>query len=56
MFDLLAAGRSAPFIAETLYVETSTAKSHIARIYSKLGVHTRQELLNLVEDARAGQE
>ena len=56
VFDLLAAGRSAPFIAETLYVETSTAKSHIARIYSKLGVHTRQELLNLVEDARAGQE
>lgn len=50
VFELLAAGRSAPFIAEELYIGTSTAKSHIARIYTKLGVHTRQELLSLVEN------
>lgn len=48
VLSLLAEGRSAPFIAEYLSIERSTAKTHIARIYAKLGVHTRQELISLV--------
>ena len=46
---LLAAGRSVPFIAEDLYIERSTAKSHVAHIYRKLSVHSKQELLTLIE-------
>ncbi len=52
VFGLLAEGRSAPFIAEYLSIERSTAKTHVARIYAKLGVHTRQELISLVLSAK----
>ena len=52
VLGLLAEGRSAPFIAEYLSIERSTAKTHVARIYAKLGVHTRQELISLVLSAK----
>lgn len=52
VLSLLAEGRSAPFVAEYLCIERSTAKTHIARIYAKLGVHTRQELISLVLNAK----
>ena len=46
---LFAQGRSAPFIAEKLTVSLSTVKSHIAHAYAKCGVHSRQELISLIE-------
>lgn len=46
---LLARGRSVPFIQEELHIAESTAKTHSHRVYEKLGVHTKQELLDLVE-------
>lgn len=46
---LFAQGRSAPFIAEKLMVSLSTVKSHIAHAYAKCGVHSRQELISLIE-------
>lgn len=46
---LLTKGRSEPFIAESLFLSKSTVHSHIMRIYSKTGVHSRQEFLTLVE-------
>lgn len=33
-------------IADTLYVELSTIKTHINNIYKKVGVNNRKELLN----------
>ena len=48
---LLARGRSIPYIAETLYLTENTAKTYRQRIYAKLGVHSKQELLDLVEKA-----
>lgn len=45
---LLAQGRSAPAIADMLSVQVSTVKSHIAQIYRKAGVNTRQELIDLL--------
>lgn len=48
---LLARGRSIPYIAETLYVTENTAKTYRQRIYAKLGVHSKQELLDLVENS-----
>lgn len=46
----LARGRSAKRIADDLVVSEHTVKSHVYRIYKKVGVHTRQELIDLVEE------
>lgn len=45
---LLAIGRSRPRIAETLGISESTVGTHVQQIYRKLGVHSRQELLDLL--------
>ena len=50
VFDLLARGRNARYIMDALHVTRNTAKAHIAHIYAKVGVHSHQELLSLVED------
>ncbi len=50
VFELLARGRNARFIMDELHVTRNTAKAHIAHIYTKLGVHSHQELLSLVEE------
>ena len=42
---LLADGLGASAIGEQLYMSESTAKSHIARIYQKLGVGNRAQAL-----------
>ena len=44
-----AAGRSAPFIAEKYFLSVFTIKNYISRIYSKMGIHSRQELLDCIE-------
>lgn len=46
---LLASGRSLPYIQDKLHIATGTAKTHMRHIYEKLGVHERQEFLDLVE-------
>ena len=50
VFALMVAGRSAPFIAEKLVISENTVNSHVRRIYGKLGVHSKQALLDLVEE------
>ncbi len=50
---LLARGRSLQSIADALCVAYSTVKTHTDRIYAKTGVHSRQELIDLLE--RSGQ-
>lgn len=49
VFVRLAHGRSGAFIAEELTLSENTVKGHTKRLYAKLGVHTRQELINLAE-------
>lgn len=49
---LLARGRNRKHISEELVVSEETVKSHASSIYHKLGIHTQQELLDIVE-ARA---
>lgn len=49
LLPLLARGRSLPFIQEKPGVSNSTARTHTRNIYLKLDVHTRQELIDLVE-------
>lgn len=49
VLDLLARGRNASFISERLTLSPHTVKSHIYRIYRKLGVSTQQEVISMVE-------
>ncbi len=51
VFELLVKGRSAPFIRDELCISLNTVTSHIKHIYTKLEVHTRQELIDLVDQA-----
>lgn len=48
VLSLLVAGRNGPYISEHLHVSENTVKSHIRHIYTKVDVHNRQELLDLV--------
>lgn len=52
VLTLLAKGHNASFILEKLCISRSTAKTHINHIYKKLGIHTQQELLNMVEERK----
>lgn len=45
-------GRSVKFIAEKMFLSTGTVNTYLYRIYQKMGIHSRQELLNLFEEER----
>lgn len=47
ILTLLLAGRSRPYIRDTLYLSLSTADTHIRHIYAKASVHNKQELIDL---------
>lgn len=49
---LFAQGRSAVFIAEELYISASTVRTHVKHIYEKCNLHSRQELITLMETQR----
>ena len=49
VFELLARGRSIPYIQNFLGIASGTAQAHTRHIYEKLGVHSRQELLDLID-------
>ena len=51
--EMLARGRDQAFIAEYLHISVDTVKTHRRSIYRKLDIHSHQELLTLLEDARA---
>jgi DNA-binding CsgD family transcriptional regulator/MFS family permease len=48
--ELIARGNSVASIAERLVVSENTVRTHMKRIYSKLAIHKRQELLDLLEE------
>lgn len=53
---LLARGRTSPFIQEKLVLSRNTVKTHVRHIYTKLDVHSHQELISKVEKQKAGLE
>lgn len=57
VLGLLAIGFSANYIADQLCISPYTAKTHIKNIYSKLNVHTKDELIScvLAEDELTGE-
>lgn len=44
-------GKSNSEIGELLFISVNTVKTHVKRIYSKLGVSSRMQLLNLVRES-----
>lgn len=53
IFAMLAQGHTGPFIAEATGISLGTTKAHASHIYQKLGVHSKDEMLELVEDRAA---
>ncbi|WP_332518679.1 LuxR family transcriptional regulator [Gordonibacter sp.] len=49
VFLLLAKGRDVPSIAKQLFISENTVRSHSKNVYRKLNVHSKQELLDLLE-------
>ena len=49
VLELLYRGHSAKRIAEELYVSENTVRSHTNNIYKKLDVHSKQELMQVIE-------
>lgn len=49
VMELIARGNSVIKIAEELVVSENTIRTHSKRIYTKLGIHKKQELLDLIE-------
>lgn len=49
VFTMLARGRSYKHISDELYISVHTVKTHVYHIYQKLGIHSQQELIDLVE-------
>lgn len=50
VFSMLARGRNREYIQEQLVVSRNTVKAHVKHVYAKLGIHTHQELIDLVEE------
>lgn len=49
VLDLLARGRSVPYIRDVLFISKGTVATHVKSIYAKTDVHSRQELIDLVD-------
>ena len=49
ILELLAAGRTLAVIKDKLVISPNTVRYHTKNIYSKLGVHAQQELIDMVE-------
>lgn len=50
VFTLLARGRGTTYIQEKLFISPHTVKTHVYKIYRKLGINSREELITLVEE------
>ena len=46
---LLAKGRNVGYITQQLCISEGTAKTHVNHVYKKCGVHSRQELICLID-------
>ncbi len=49
VFSMLARGRNREYIEERIGVSRNTVKAHVKHVYAKLGIHSHQELIDLVE-------
>ncbi len=47
--ELLLRGRNVPYICDELFIAKSTVETHVKHVYSKLGISSRQQLIDIVE-------
>lgn len=52
VLEQLAQGRDLAFMEEKFVISRNTVKMHVRNIYAKLGVHSKQEVIDLVEQTR----
>ena len=52
ILELVASGKSRSKIADELFIEVETVKSHIKNIYAKLDVHSRDEAIQAARDRK----
>ena len=50
VFKMLARGRDRTYIQEQLVISRNTVKSHVKHIYTKLDVHSQQDLIDLIQN------
>ena len=50
MLALYALGFTQKRVAEELFITQSTAHAHIKRIYAKTGMHSRQEIIDYINE------
>lgn len=48
ILSMLAMGMNVPAVERALVISKSTAKSHVRHLYAKMGVHSREELVEAV--------
>lgn len=48
ILEFLVQGRSVPYICKELVLAEGTVRTHMTRIYRKLGIHSKQELFDLL--------
>ncbi len=53
---LMASGRSSTYIAEQLGISSNTVRKHVSQVYAKCGVHSKQDLLTLVQEGEGATE
>lgn len=54
ILDLISLGHSQKKIASMLYLSPNTVQSYAKSVYKKMGVHKRQEIIDLVAGGRGG--
>ena len=50
VFALVARGKTNAAVAEELVVSENTVKFHLKSIYQKLGIHSKAEVMKLIEN------
>lgn len=51
VLEYLAAGHGSPYIAEKLFISENTARTHMRNMYRKMGVSSKEELIQMMETA-----
>lgn len=53
VLELVAQGRNMTYVQKVLHISPGTSSTHINHIHQKLGVHSREELIDLVQEEMA---